>query len=487
MKKLITLLFFATIAMQLTAQIRPGKYRIYFAENNLSLIETNRNYLEMDNKPATGSADVWEVKQVIGKLNTYYIQNSVSKKCITWSNVSSNTVQVNPLLTMEPLGSKGAMQKQSFKFNNPKENIYAIYPDHDGVTDRNQFAMGTTSAMGPGASVACTNTIGVDTKFYTWQVEAAQQVNVTGPLALPKSTPAALLNNANKIEIDFKTGGDNLEPKSFQKNLQVTIKIRNRPNIVLDDVNKNQAWPNNSVRRISAPLPGDIDVADMESITLLRTVVSTWNNVDGGSGDNWNLDNITATAIVKKEGRFIRTLLLNQSGAPLFRFVYEVRGSAKPNEGLTKTFNFTPGSLTTTVTPPPPPSTPALASITAIFGTGGDNLEGGNDNVNITIRYKSKPQVTFIANLNNRANWANWSENTVNKIIPNSTTLDINDIKEVELRHTGGGGFAADNWHLDKFKLTITKGTQTKVLVDRVAAPIHMFTGDTRSKRFVME
>ena len=85
-----------------------------------------------------------------------------------------------------------------------------------------------------------------------------------------------------------------------------------------------------------------------------------------------------------------------------------------------------------------------------------------------------------INNINNGANWANWTENTVSKEIANSTTLDINDIKSIEVRHTGGGGIFADNWHVDKIYITITKDGASRVLVDRVGTPIHMFTGESR-------
>ena len=76
---------------------------------------------------------------------------------------------------------------------------------------------------------------------------------------------------------------------------------------------------------------------------------------------------------------------------------------------------------------------------------------------------------------------------TVGKELPSIAGLTIADIKEVELWHTGGGGMGADNWDLDKFKLTITINGVTKILVDRVGAPLHRFTGDTRRKTFIVE
>ncbi len=91
-----------------------------------------------------------------------------------------------------------------------------------------------------------------------------------------------------------------------------------------------------------------------------------------------------------------------------------------------------------------------------------------------------------INNINDSASWGNWSENTVSKEIRNSLTLDINDIKSVEVRHSGGGGISADNWHVDKILINISKNGMSRTLVDKVGAPIHMFTGDTRRKVFVV-
>ncbi|MCY7290980.1 MAG: hypothetical protein LH615_02250, partial [Ferruginibacter sp.] len=89
--------------------------------------------------------------------------------------------------------------------------------------------------------------------------------------------------------------------------------------------------------------------------------------------------------------------------------------------------------------------------------------------------------------LNSSKSWGNFSEQSCRKVLPNTADLDFNDIKEIELRHTGGGGIGADNWYLDKFKLIISRGLQSKVLIDKAAAPIHFFTGDTRRKIIIVE
>ena len=111
---------------------------------------------------------------------------------------------------------------------------------------------------------------------------------------------------------------------------------------------------------------------------------------------------------------------------------------------------------------------------------GGDNLEGGSgNNVDLIIKLKGTPaRSVLIRNLSNGQNWTNFSDRTVNKVVPNAR-FTFADIESIELRHTGGGGIFADNWHIDKFKLTMTINVEASVLVDRIDAHILMFTGDT--------
>ena len=490
MKKITFLIFIAIIAINLQAQIQSGTYKIIQFENKMPLQATVGaiSRLVIDNQPPAtigSNIDIWEIKSVSGKVDCFSIVNAVSKKVISWAT-SGNTqpLTVTPNISMRAPLPTNNMQRQTFRFENVKDDIFHISPDNGGTTGSNSYVLSPLSGIVANSNVGCISIGTIKQNNYTWILVKTAPGDFTKSVKSTLQLPRVAILSENKIEIDFKTGGDNLEPKGFQKNLQITINIRNRAPIVMENVNENQTWPNNSVRRVVVPLSADINAMDLESIALLRTVVGSWNNVDAISADNWNLDKITATAIVKTNGSFVRTLILNKSGAPLFRFIYENRGNSNPNAGLGVTYEFAPNRYGG---PTLPRGTPGLATITAIFGTGGDDLRGGNDNVNITIRFKSKPQVVTISNINDKANWGNWSENTVTKTIPNSAELDINDIKDIELRHTGGGGIGADNWHIDKFKLTIARGREVKVLIDKVGAPLHMFTGDTRRKTFQVQ
>lgn len=287
----------------------------------------------------------------------------------------------------------------------------------------------------------------------------------------------------NKIEVECKTGEDDLAVRDagIQGNLKITINYKNgAAPVVLENANRNQNWPKNSIRRVTVPLPATVDVKNLASINLTRS--STSNNFEDAVADNWDLKSLTVTATIKNDSVNAKYQLLVKNGNPLNRF------KAGINCNCNKTYDFSaPQMISGTshwIDKVPPPQ---KASIMAIFGNGGDDLRGGNDNSKLIIIFKNSTRTLVYNNLNAGANWGNFTEKTVSKELPSTPDLKIADIKEVQLWHTGGGGMGADNWDLDKFKLTITINGENKILVDKVGAPIHRFTGDTRRKTFVME
>lgn len=291
-------------------------------------------------------------------------------------------------------------------------------------------------------------------------------------------------NSQNKLDIDFRTGDDNLQIMEFQENPEVVVILRNKPEVKVTNINKGQEWPNNSFRRVTVPLPADISVVDIKELIINRKPVYGRDYIwDYLKKDNWTLKALTVTATIMENGQSKRYELYNNyTRGIVFRFIFE--GGDNIRTGTSFKAELKP------VTPPPHNRTQtANMVITAVFGTGSDNLEGGSsNNVNLIIRFRNATRPLSITNLNNRAKWENNTIRTINnREIPNSAGYNIDDIEKVELRHTGGGGMFADNWNLDKFKLTISKGDQTKVLVDEAGTPIHRFTGDSRKKEFVIQ
>jgi hypothetical protein len=287
----------------------------------------------------------------------------------------------------------------------------------------------------------------------------------------------------NKVEIEFKTGEDDLAIRdaSVQGNLKISINYKNgAAPTVLENANRNQNWPKNSIRRVTMPLAADVDVNNLASIQLTRSTNS--NNFEDAVADNWDLKSLAVTVSVKKDRATLKYQLFSKAGNPLNRF----KGGKDCN--CNKTYDFiTPHLLSGAQQVADTATAPKRTVIYAVFGNGGDDLRGGNDNAKIVITFKNTLQKLVANNLNNSQKWDNFTERIVSKDLLNPANLKIDDIKEIELWHTGAGGMGADNWDLDKFKLTITINGVSKILVDKAGAPLHRFTGDTRRRTFIVQ
>ncbi|MEQ1902611.1 MAG: hypothetical protein ABL888_00330 [Pirellulaceae bacterium] len=89
------------------------------------------------------------------------------------------------------------------------------------------------------------------------------------------------------------------------------------------------------------------------------------------------------------------------------------------------------------------------------FTTGKDDLRGGNDNLNLTIRTKDgKTEVH--ENINNRGRWIDDYCETVTVNLRRPVKLE--DIACVELKTTFGGGPGGDNWNLNQLYIIANIG-----------------------------
>ncbi len=285
------------------------------------------------------------------------------------------------------------------------------------------------------------------------------------------------------VELEITTGADDLAHRDFQNGLEIRILIQGKPDVVMLNANGRATWPNNSVRRIRVALDQTTIATQIKEIQLHRRAGASLNNLEAAVADNWNLQKLVATANIVRGGNTLIYNLVNQQGTggkALFRFVYENRGPSDGQEkGYSKSFAVVAPVLVS--------GSETLPTITlkALFGTGGDDLRGGGDNVDMVIRYRNSSVVTTLSNVNNNRNWKNFTTTNYQKVLPPNT--DINNIESIDVRHTGGGGFAADNWYLDKFKVTIVVNGVETVILDKEGKPVHHFTGDTRKKTFRLQ
>lgn len=112
------------------------------------------------------------------------------------------------------------------------------------------------------------------------------------------------------------------------------------------------------------------------------------------------------------------------------------------------------------------------------FLTGGDDLRGGSDNVNLTVNYTDGTREAFL-NVNNGARWVDNSTQTIH--IQLNRAIRKSDIRNFMINATFGSGDGSDDWNLDGFE--VTTGLGGIVIASSFAEPgsyIFRFSGDQR-------
>lgn len=509
MKKIISILLFVFAFNAVMAQVTPGRYLIKLALNHRAIQANSYNApLLEDACPDYNNNcqnQIWDIQPVVGQMGLYSIQSVLNRKFLTFRE-GGTVNQVNEDLLLEPQKSGTQLRFQSFYIADAGDGKITIKPQRISAELNNNnlvYLSGDLKNLNsPGSMIKFEykderwnprdfNNL-TDVYFTLFAIPTITNVSVANTQikdVIGNGSTKVAIKSENKIDIDFKTGSDNLEVKDVQENLEIRLIIQNKADVILLDANKNQNWPNNSVRRVSIPLPADVKVDEIKEIHLIREAKGgSRDNFKATIADNWNLESINATATIKTNGvqkkYEFEKIVSPEYGRPLFRFVYErgndVTDGTFYKSALTLKSNALPPAVNTNVSA-------QNAKLEISIGTGGDDLRGGNDNCNIVLTFKSNTKKIQLTNVFNGRSLGGFTEKNLSKDIPNSQNIDINDIKEVEIHHTGGGGIGADNWDIDKVKITIIKDGQTKILVDKVGAPIHRFDGDFRIKRFTVE
>jgi hypothetical protein len=110
--------------------------------------------------------------------------------------------------------------------------------------------------------------------------------------------------------------------------------------------------------------------------------------------------------------------------------------------------------------------------------TGGDDLRGGNDNLNVHIVLKNGSRETH-ANVNNRGRWINnYCETVTLKL---RTPVKLEDIASIELQTTFGGGIGGDNWNMDAVRIMAQVGGRgERQIFEQSGTPLQRFDGNNR-------
>jgi hypothetical protein len=300
---------------------------------------------------------------------------------------------------------------------------------------------------------------------------------------LSTSFPFYVFSQARSvIRFEFGTRSDDLRGNGENVSISIDfvgsgIGLRGLPSRAdFPNINNNKKWEKNSINRVELTLPGAYKPENIREVRIQKTRTSIYPAIDG---DNWDT---TIKALLEYDGLNGTMIVTRLNGITSHVFRLEehtVRLSERgllnePRSGDEGIVRF---NIARNTTP---------SNLVAFFKTGGDDLRGDNDNINLEIVHRNTMHASpyRITNINAKRKWNNNFEKTV--IIPIPKEFNPEDITEIRIIHTGGGGFDADNWDLSKFSLKVNIEGREYTLVNIVdVALVHRFTGDSRqfSKR----
>lgn len=130
----------------------------------------------------------------------------------------------------------------------------------------------------------------------------------------------------------------------------------------------------------------------------------------------------------------------------------------------------------------PPVITRAAHELLLIIGTGGDDLRGTNDNLNVHVLTRTGRTLTF-ENVNRGHPWIN---NSVQEIaLPLPADLLPSDVRGVRLRTLSGGGPFGDNWNLESLEVRGYVNGERTDFFNAENTPLARFTGDEPEHEFL--
>lgn len=106
--------------------------------------------------------------------------------------------------------------------------------------------------------------------------------------------------------------------------------------------------------------------------------------------------------------------------------------------------------------------------------TGGDDLRGGNDNVDLILVTRNGRQVWRNANGGRR--WLGNYDQTLS--LPVQGNVRLSDLLGLELKTAFGGGIGGDNWNVDCIIVHAVTGNGSHKVFEKRAAPLVRFSGE---------
>lgn len=327
--------------------------------------------------------------------------------------------------------------------------MFCYDPNYPGRTTiirpdpaRKLFVYDSPHARSGGESDKFYRTWFVDTKYSAARIPAGLPMN-----DFPRD------GSRQGILIEFETGEDDLRgdkeagARSF---ISARLGFTGGRSVTFDNISRTARWINGYSQSVLIPFPSDMRSPQLASLTITQT------SIGGISRDNWTMKRM----IVKETGR-------NADGTFFANPLIE-HGQAR--------FDGSRPSLR--VEPDLPTTAGRTRELLLDFGTGNDDLRGGNDNLDVIVDFADGRSQTF-TNVNRGVQWNNWSSNTIALRLNRDVSIDGESrIRQIRLRTNSGGGAGGDNWTMNSCWAFLNVNRQRRLYG---ISGQHRFTGVTNS------
>lgn len=249
-----------------------------------------------------------------------------------------------------------------------------------------------------------------------------------------------------QLNLRITTGNDDL--RGGKDNLNVEIHFANGDMQTASNVNQGAAWSNHSVNVVGVHLNHPIAPNEIKEIRLVHSAqggyippsagqaassafpvagpaLATIHAAEGiQSEDNWDMAQFQAFGLGTGVNLPIASFGAHRftGSNPSLDIVAQPAGCPSPNQ---------------------------VSRISFTFWTADDDLRGGNDNLNVTIRFADGTSQAE-PNVNHSQNWPNGSTKGAEILLNHPVTMD--QIRSITLETTFTGGSGGDNWNMNSMQ-----------------------------------
>ncbi|MEI7578115.1 MAG: hypothetical protein WCK51_14590 [Armatimonadota bacterium] len=307
---------------------------------------------------------------------------------------------------------------------------------------RKLFEYESPHARSGGRSDKLYRTWFVDTKYTAGRVRSGLPMN-----DFPRD------GSVRGVLLEFQTGDDDLRgdkeagARSF---ISARLRFRGAPELNVPNISRTARWIGGYGQTVFIPYPSGVSAGQLASLQITQT------STGGISRDNWTMKSLKVKEVGRRaDGSSFENQIIDQ-GQNRFDGA---------NPGLTMELDV-------------PSASGRTREVLLDFGTGNDDLRGGNDNLDVIVDFTSGGSQTF-TNVNRGVQWGNYSTNPITLRLSGDVTLDgPRQIRQIRLRTTSGGGVGGDNWTMDTCWVHLNINNR-RVLYGLSGQ--HRFTGVTNS------